>query len=149
MGDDGSGDTLSHLISMYKDVSSLSKSNKFDLSDKSDLSEIGEGMEKRTEWSGKYQKHLQDGDGNAAVDDIVKGYKDGILTKDQAIELANGVQEEANKHGGGRINDTKRDELKTALGLDYDPISKGKTRGQLFFDGLFSGIGSVFKKVFK
>ncbi len=109
--------------------------------------EIDAKSQKFTEWYQKYQSDLARGDGNAAVDDIVQAYKDGIITKDQALMLAGEVQQQANANGGGRINDGERSKLKEALGIDYDPIAPGKTRGQMFFEGLFGGIADFFSSL--
>lgn len=99
----------------------------------------------RAQWEQEYQSILAKGDGNAAVDHIIKGLKDGTISKEEAIGLAKQVQEEANANGGGRINGEKRDALKEALGTDVDHISKGKTRAQIgwekFLDGLLKFFG--------
>lgn len=99
------------------------------------------------DWAAEYQSIICRGDGNAAVDHIIQGYKDGTLTKDQAIFFASQVQQQANQNGGGRINGGKRDALQEALGIDYDPIAKGKTRGQMFFEGLGNSILSFFSSL--
>ena len=78
---------------------------------------------KFNEWNSKFEEHLSKGDGNAAVDDIAQAYKEGLLTKEEAIEAANGLQQVITEEGGGKISDGQRKKLQEALGLDYDPIS--------------------------
>ncbi|MEN3293737.1 MAG: hypothetical protein V7642_2990 [Burkholderiales bacterium] len=108
-----------------------------------DMEDVPKTSEKFGKWSETYQEHISKGNGNAAVDDIIKGYKDGTITKEEAITLAKTVQEEANQNGGGKINNEKRNELKKALGVDTDYISKGKTRGQLAWEEFVDGFTSV------
>jgi hypothetical protein len=110
----------------------------------SEVMEWGEQMMAYGEWFEGYQAVLSKGDGNAAVQKIIDGYNAGILTKEEAIQLAKQVQQQANANGGGRINGEMRDKLKDALGVDHDYIAKGKTRGQMFFENLGQGILDFF-----
>lgn len=109
-----------------------------------ELNPPGAGSDKLQKWQLEYEAILKRGDGNAAVDHIIKGLKEGTITKEQAAELAKTVQEGANAGGGGRINGQKRDALKEALGLEEDLISKGKTRGQMGWDKFVGVLKSIF-----
>lgn len=97
-----------------------------------------------SEWAAEYLSLLSKGDGNAAVAHIIQGLKEGKLSKEEAIELAKQVQQEANANGGGKINGEIRDALKDALGTDVDHIAKGKTRPQMGFEKFLKGILSIF-----
>jgi hypothetical protein len=102
----------------------------------SDIRDEQAKWENKSKWYQDYKDDLSRGDGNAAVEDIIKGVKDGSITKEEATELAKTVQQEANANGGGKIKGSLKDELAGLLGENY--VANGKTRGQLFFENLFS-----------
>lgn len=97
-----------------------------------------------SEWQNDLQSILSKGDGNAAVAHIIKGLKEGKISKEEAIQYAKQVQQEANANGGGKINGGMRDALKDALGTDVDHIAKGKTRALIGFEKVLKGILSIF-----
>lgn len=113
-----------------------------------DIEEWGQEQIEISEWQEDYMAASADGDGNKMVQLIIDGYKKGYITKEQAIEMAENVQQEANANGGGRINGEMRGKLKEALGIDYDPIAKGKTRAQVGFENFIGGIGDFFSSIF-
>ncbi len=76
-----------------------------------------------------FQKHANDGNGNAMVNDIVNDYKKGDISKSDANALAVEVQQVANVNGGGKINKKERTKLETDLGNSDDVITNGHTRG--------------------
>lgn len=104
--------------------------------------------EKLKEWDDQYTAILKRGDGNAAVAFIIKGLKDGTITKEQARELAKTVQEGANAGGGGKINGEMREALKKELGIEEDLISKGKTRAAIGWDKFIGGVKGIFTGLF-
>lgn len=96
-----------------------------------------------TAWATEYQSIISKGDGNAAVAHIIKGLEEGKISKEEAIERAKQVQQDANANGGGKINGAMRDALKDALGTDVDHIAKGKTRAQIGFEKFLKGVLSL------
>lgn len=96
------------------------------------------------DWTAEFQCILNSGDGNAAVDHIIEGYKNGTITKEQAIQFASQVQQIANQNGGGKINGGQRQKLQDALGIDFDPIAPGKTRFEVGWDNFWGGVGDFF-----
>lgn len=58
----------------------------------------------------------ESGNGNSLVEDELQAYKNGDLTKSQAIAAISGAQSLANNNGGGRINKKERVEAKEVLG---------------------------------
>lgn len=96
----------------------------------------------------KTLKDGQTGDGNALVQDELQAYKNGDITKQQAIDEVGGAQSLANAHGGGKINKNVIAQETAALGTNV--IHGGKTRGE---EGLtkflesFTGIGAIVKGI--
>ncbi|MEC4720970.1 hypothetical protein RY831_17525 [Noviherbaspirillum sp. CPCC 100848] len=103
------------------------------------LAKIGAG----SAWEKDYNDLISKGDGNAAVAHIIKGLKEGKISKEDAIEFAKQVQQGANANGGGKINGGMRDALKEALGTDIDHIAKGKTRATIGFEKFLKGLLSI------
>ncbi|MBS1066559.1 hypothetical protein JK164_11495 [Gluconobacter kondonii] len=68
----------------------------------------------------------ESGNGNSLVEDELQAYKEGDLTKNQAIAAISGAQSLANNNGGGRISKKERAEAKEVLGGSY--IKGGQTR---------------------
>ncbi|MDQ7982529.1 hypothetical protein QYH69_35580 [Paraburkholderia sp. SARCC-3016] len=74
----------------------------------------------------KTMKDGKDGDGNSLVEDELQAYKEGDISKQQAIEEVSGAQSLANQNGGGKINQKEKDKAQSALGEDV--IKGGKSR---------------------
>lgn len=96
----------------------------------------------------KTMKDAQSGDGNALVEDELQAYKEGAITKQQAIEEVSGAQKLANDHGGGKINGHVKSDAQALLGGSY--IKGGQTRAghaiSKFFES-FNPIGAIVKGV--
>ncbi|MBN3754461.1 hypothetical protein G3N95_16040 [Paraburkholderia sp. Tr-20389] len=96
----------------------------------------------------KTMKDAQSGDGNALVEDELQAYKEGAITRQQAIEEVSGAQKMANDHGGGKINGHVKSDAQDLLGGSY--IKGGQTRAghavAKFFES-FNPIGAIVKGV--
>lgn len=96
----------------------------------------------------KTMKDAKSGDGNSLAEDELQAYKEGAITKDQAIQEVSGAQKLANDHGGGKINGHVKDDAKSLLGGSY--IKGGQTRAghaiSKFFES-FTPIGAIVKGV--
>ncbi|GAN54973.1 hypothetical protein [Tanticharoenia sakaeratensis] len=66
------------------------------------------------------------GNGNQLVEDELQAYKEGDLTKEQAVDAVSGAQSLANDNGGGKINKHVKSDAEAALGGSY--IKGGQTR---------------------
>lgn len=96
----------------------------------------------------KTLKDGQSGDGNALAEDELQAYKEGDITKDQAIDEIKGAQSLANQNGGGKINGHVKNDAKELLGGSY--IKGGQTRaGHAISKALesFTGIGAIVKGI--
>lgn len=99
---------------------------------------------------------LNNGDGNAAINDIHKDYKNGDISLQDEVNIASITQQYVNgddpdglgkpKKIGGVINKTAKKEIESDTG-GYNPIAKGKSRSLIGFEkfvkGVFGGIASV------
>lgn len=96
----------------------------------------------------KTMKDAKSGDGNSLVEDELQAYKEGAISKDQAIQEVSGAQKLANDHGGGKINGHVKNDAKSLLGGSY--IKGGQTRAghaiSKFFES-FTPIGAIVKGV--
>jgi hypothetical protein len=96
----------------------------------------------------KTMKDAQSGDGNALVEDELQAYKEGAITKQQAVAEVSGAQKLANDHGGGKINGHVKGDAQALLGGSY--IKGGQTRAghaiSKFFES-FTPIGAIVKGV--
>ncbi|MGH8778851.1 hypothetical protein [Paraburkholderia sp.] len=96
----------------------------------------------------KTMKDAKSGDGNSLAEDELQAYKEGAISKDQAIQEVSGAQKLANDHGGGKINGHVKDDAKSLLGGSY--INGGQTRAghaiSKFFES-FTPIGAIVKGV--
>ncbi|WP_167234938.1 hypothetical protein, partial [Burkholderia sp. Ap-962] len=94
----------------------------------------------------KTMKDAQSGNGNELVKDELQAYKEGAISKDQAIKEVQGAQGLANQNGGGKINKDVRNQAEQALGGNY--IGKGQTRVEhAIVKGLesFTPLGAIIK----
>ncbi|PMS22589.1 hypothetical protein C0Z18_04525 [Trinickia dabaoshanensis] len=81
------------------------------------------------------ESELSHGDGNAATKTLAKAVQSGKLSQSDAAAIGSQLQQTANAHGGGKIDDESRDALKNALG-GADVLTPGKSRLEVAFDHL-------------
>ncbi len=96
----------------------------------------------------KTMKDAKSGNGNELVKDVLQAYKEGAITKDQAIAEVSGAQRLANEHGGGKINNQVKAEAQDVLGGSY--IKGGDTRAWHQFKKVaesFTPIGAIAKGI--
>ncbi|WP_321926281.1 hypothetical protein [Burkholderia sp. BCC1998] len=96
----------------------------------------------------KTMKDAKSGNGNELVKDVLQAYKEGAITKDQAIAEVSGAQRLANEHGGGKINKQVKAEAQEVLGGSY--IKGGDTRAWHQFKKVaesFTPIGAIAKGI--
>ena len=96
----------------------------------------------------KLMKDAQSGDGNSVVEDALKAYQGGAISKGDCKSILQDAQQTANAHGGGVIN--KDEHKKAAAAMGENDIANGKTRGMMGFQNAFenfTGIGQIYKGI--
>jgi hypothetical protein len=78
------------------------------------------------------ESQLSHGDGNAATKTLAKAVQSGKLSQSDAAAIGAQLQQTANAHGGGKIDDESRKALSDALG-GADVLTPGKTRLEVAF----------------
>jgi hypothetical protein len=78
---------------------------------------------------------LSHGDGNSATKTLANAVTSGKLSQSDAAAIGSQLQQTANAHGGGRINDDASKTLSDALG-GANVLTPGKTRTEIAFDNL-------------
>lgn len=77
-----------------------------------------------------FMSALSHGDGNAAAHTLADAVSSGNLSQADGAAIGAHLQQTANAHGGGKINDDARNALKQALGADV--LTPGHTRADQY-----------------